>query len=109
MTYTSSWILQRVTAFLLIPLTFWFIYQCIAFQKLNYSEIQFFFKSFVNCFLFLTMTLSMLVHSKIGCETIIQDYVSSEFLKKILKTSINVLTFFLIFLIVLSILKLNFF
>ena len=55
------------------------------------------------------MTLSMLVHSKIGCETIIQDYVSSEFLKKILKISINVLTFFLIFLIVLSILKLNFF
>ena len=36
--YATKWIFQRLTAFILIPLTFWFIYQCISFQQLEYSR-----------------------------------------------------------------------
>ena len=76
--YSTKWIIQRITAILLIPLTFWFIYNCISFQNLSYAEIVFFFHSYLNSFLFLVLMISMLIHAKLGCETIVEDYVSSN-------------------------------
>ena len=73
--YASKWILQRITALFLIPLTFWFIYHCVSFQYLQFEEMELFFQSYLNSFLFLMMMIAMLIHGKLGCETIIQDYV----------------------------------
>ena len=41
--YALKWVLQRVTALLLIPLTFWFIYSAISLSKMEYIEITIFF------------------------------------------------------------------
>ena len=87
--YAFKWILQRVTAFILIPLTFWFIYQCISFQSMSYGEVIYFFQSYINSFLFLIMMTAMMIHAKLGCETIVQDYVTSESLAKTLYVIIN--------------------
>ena len=76
--YSTKWIVQRVTAIVLIPLCFWFIYHCISFQNLSYEEIVNFFSSFINGFLFLVLMITMLIHSQLGCETIIEDYISSR-------------------------------
>ena len=75
--YSTKWITQRITALLLVPLFFWFIYHCISFQNLSYKEIVNFFSSFINSFLFLVLMITMLIHSQLGCETIIEDYISS--------------------------------
>ena len=53
------------------------------FSKINYSQLIFFFSSYVNSILFLIMMVTMLMHAKMGCETIVEDYVSSSALKKI--------------------------
>jgi len=90
--YASKWILQRVTALILIPLTFWFIYQCISFQSMNYYDIINFFQSYINSLLFLIMMTVMIVHAKLGCETIVQDYVTSRSLIKTFKVIINFIT-----------------
>ena len=82
--YSTKWIAQRVTALLLVPLFFWFIYHCISFQNLSYKEIVNFFSSFINSFLFLVLMIAMLIHSQLGCETIIEDYISSMTLFKII-------------------------
>ena len=87
--YASKWILQRVTALILIPLTFWFIYQCISFQSMSYAEIIYFFKSYINSFLFMIMMTAMMIHVKLGCETIVQDYVTTVNSIKTLKVIIN--------------------
>ena len=76
--YSTTWIMQRVTALLLVPLLFWFIYHCISFQNLSYEEIVNFFSSFINSFLFLVLMVTMLIHSQLGCETIIEDYIASR-------------------------------
>ena len=76
--YSTKWITQRVTALLLVPLFFWFIYHCISFQNLSYEEIFNFFSSFINSFLFMVLMIAMLIHSQIGCETIIEDYITSK-------------------------------
>jgi len=105
--YVYKWILQRVTAFLLIPLTFWFIYQCISFQNIRYNQLSSFFNSYLNSFLFLLMMSAMLIHAKIGCETIIQDYVSTYSLKNIFKYIINIITFSLLLMVFFAIIRLN--
>jgi len=105
--YFSKWVVQRVTAIFLIPLSFWFIYHCVSFQKFKYFELQLFFQSYVNSFLFLVMMIFMLIHSKLGLETILQDYISSSSLKKIFKRMINFITFFSLFLVVVAIIKIN--
>ena len=81
--YSSKWIIQRITAVLLIPLTIWFIYNCVLFSKSNYSDLILFFSSYINSILFLAMMIVMLIHSKYGCETIIDDYVVSKKIKTI--------------------------
>ena len=80
--YTSKWIMQRLTAALLIPLTFWFVYQCVLISSYDYDQIRSFFFSKVNTILFLILIISMLYHAKLGNETIVEDYVTSHNLKK---------------------------
>ena len=105
--YTSRWVLQRITAIFLIPLTIWFIYQCVSFQDFHFQQMKSFFESYVNSFLFLSMMIAMLIHAKLGCETIVIDYISSLNLQKILKGLINVITILTLFLVVGAIFKLN--
>ena len=105
--YSSKWIIQRITAIFLIPLSFWFIYQCISFQQLEYLELRLFFQSYTNSFLFLVMMLSMLIHAKLGCETIIQDYISSPTYKKIVEGLINFITILLLFFVIFAIINMS--
>jgi succinate dehydrogenase / fumarate reductase membrane anchor subunit len=105
--YTSKWVLQRITAIFLIPLTFWFVYQCISFQNSQFQQMKSFFESYLNSFLFLSMMIAMLIHARLGCETIMIDYVNSLNLQKILKSLINIITILTLFLVVGAIFKLN--
>ena len=105
--YSFKWIMQRVTALFLIPFSFWFIYHCISFQNLTYFEFKMFFESFFNSTLFVLMMITMLIHAKLGCETIIQDYISTPTLNKICKKIINFFIIFLLFLVILAIFNLS--
>ena len=53
------------------------------------------------------MMIAMLVHAKLGCETIIQDYISQINLKKIFNFFINFITLCSLFLIIVAIIRLN--
>ena len=102
--YASKWILQRITAVILVPLTFWFVYQCVLLSKYGYDEIKLFFYSKINSAFYLILIVAMLYHSKLGCETIVEDYVTSNNLKRITKLFINLLTYLFMILTALSLL-----
>ena len=55
------------------------------------------------------MMVSMLIHVKIGCETIIQDYISNFSLKKIFINFINFIIILSLFLIIIAIINMNIF
>ena len=99
--------MQRITALFLIPLTFWFIYQCISFQNSQFEEMKLFFQSFLNSFLFLSMMIVMLIHAKLGCETVVQDYISSLYLQKTFKVLINFIILITLLLVIAAIFKLS--
>ena len=91
--YATKWIAQRVTAVILIPLTFWFVYQCILLSNYEYDQTKAFFFSKVNSLLYFILVVAMLYHAKLGCETIVEDYVTSHNVKKITKLFINLLSY----------------
>ena len=103
--YARKWLIQRITATLLIPLSFWFIYHCVSFASMNYDQLFLFFKSIINSLLFLIMMISMLIHAKLGCETIVEDYVTSKRLKDISTLFINLIVYLSIIIITLAILR----
>ena len=103
--YARKWIIQRITAILLIPLSFWFIYHCLSFASMNYTQLFLFFKSHFNSLLFLIMMISMLIHAKLGCETIVEDYVTSKSLKDISTLLINLIVYLSMIIIILAIAK----
>ena len=86
--YASKWIMQRLTAVILIPLTFWFVYQCVVLSTYEYHQIKAFFFSKINASLFFILIISMLYHAKLGNETIVEDYVTSVNLKRVTKLTI---------------------
>ena len=103
--YANKWLIQRITATLLIPLSFWFIYHCLSFASMNHAQLYLFFKSIINSLLFLIMMISMLIHTKLGCETIIEDYVTSKSLKNISTLLINLIVYLSMIIITLAIVR----
>ena len=103
--YARKWLIQRITATLLIPLSFWFIYHCLSFASMNYTQLFLFFKSIINSLLFLRMMISMLIHAKFGCETIVEDYVTSKILKDISTLLINLIVYLSMIIITLAIVR----
>ena len=103
--YARKWLIQRITATLLIPLSFWFIYHCLSFASMNYDQLFLFFKSIINSLMFLIMMILMLIHAKLGCETIVEDYVTSKRLKDISTLFINLIVYLSIIIITLAILR----
>ena len=103
--YARKWLIQRITATLLIPLSFWFIYHCLSFASMNYTQLFLFFKSTINSLLFLIMMISMLIHTKLGCETIVEDYVTSKSVKHISTLLINLIVYLSMIIITLAIVR----
>ena len=95
--YSTKWIIQRITALILIPLTFWFVYNCLQLASFNYDQTKAFFFSKLNSSLYFILMIAMLYHAKLGNETIVEDYVTSHNSKKI--TNLFISALFYIFMI----------
>ena len=73
----------------------WFIYSSISLSDMEYNEINMFFKSYINLLLFFIMMITMLLHSKLGLITIVDDYVTSKKGSKTIKFIINLIVYLL--------------
>ena len=107
--YALKWLLQRITALILIPLTFWFIYSAISLSKMEYYETINFFQSYLNSSLFYIMMISMLFHGKLGLQTIIDDYVTSKRISNLSKWCVNFFAYMIMTLLTIFITKTLFF
>ena len=97
------WLLQRITAIMLIPLSLWFLYKLVKLSSYNHNELILFFSSTANSLLFLIIIITSILHGKLGIKTILEDYVRALNLRNISINIINILSYILIAISILSI------
>lgn len=78
---TGHWWMQRVTAIALIGLGLWFMISIAAAGDLGYGSTIAWLARPVNAVLLSSFVLTLLYHSKLGVQVVIEDYVSSPVLK----------------------------
>ena len=98
----TSWLLQRISAVILVPLAIWFIYLCLNFASmLTEASYKKFIDALQNKFnlvgLVLFVTIS-LFHGYLGMKVILEDYIAD---KKYRHLSILFLKIFSIFIFIL--------
>ncbi len=74
---TGHWWMQRVTAIALIGLGLWFMISLIVIGDLGYRSTVDWLAGPLNAVLMSLFVLTMLYHSKLGVQIVIEDYVSS--------------------------------
>ena len=94
-TVLNHWILQKVSAFVLIPLVVWFLYVFKDFLYNNYNDKVLWFKSYSNCILLSIFLLVAIFHLRLGLTVVIEDYIHNLKRKKILLSFLEILYLFL--------------
>ena len=69
---------------ILVPLNLWFIYSITFMSKANYETVIVWLSSKTNSILMLIFILIIYYHAVLGLQVIIEDYVATEWRKKIL-------------------------
>lgn len=78
-----TWIIQRLTALLLIPLTIWFLFSLLQVLPLGYTEAREWLASPFNSILFGVFMIILYHHGWVGMREVIEDYVHQPALKRV--------------------------
>lgn len=72
------WIVQRLTAILLIPLSVWFISKVLSLVGASQQEFQAWVLVPANAVLLISFVLMLFYHGYLGLQVVIEDYVHQE-------------------------------
>lgn len=75
------WWAQRLTAVALVPLTLWFVFSIACLAGAEKAEVLAWVASPVNAVALMLFLATLLHHSQLGVQVVIEDYVHSEGLK----------------------------
>ena len=91
----NHWILQKVSALVLIPLGIWFLFMIKDFLYYDFTNKILWFKNFYNSLLLSIFILVSIFHLRIGLTVVIEDYIHSLKRKKTLLSLLEILYLFL--------------
>ena len=72
---TGHWWAQRVSALCLVPLTLWFLVALVRVPLADYAAVSIWAGSGWNPLWLALLLLAMCVHSRLGVQVVIEDYV----------------------------------
>lgn len=75
---THHWIVQRITAIALVPLTIWFVFAAIGLAGGGYAEAQAWLAAPINAVLMILLTIATFHHMQLGLQVVIEDYIHAE-------------------------------
>ncbi len=78
---SGHWWLQRVTAVALIPLSFWQLNLMSLISGAPYADTVAWLSSPINTACIIAWLMSVFYHAALGIQVVIEDYVSTEWLK----------------------------
>ena len=86
---TSHWLVQRITAVILIPLSFKFIIFLNLCVNAPYKETKAWLASTGNLVWIFACLVAVFYHAALGLQVVIEDYVANQGLQSILIKAIN--------------------
>ncbi len=89
------WILQKVSALVLIPIGIWFLFIIKDFLYYDFTNKILWFKNFYNSLLLSIFILVSIFHLRLGLTVVIEDYIHSLKRKKTLLSFLEILYLFL--------------
>ncbi|MEM1437592.1 MAG: succinate dehydrogenase, hydrophobic membrane anchor protein [Pseudomonadota bacterium] len=72
---TEHWWTQRVSAVAMAPLMLWFVISMLVLPAYDYSAVSAWLAAPVNAVLMLLASFTLLYHSALGTQVVIEDYV----------------------------------
>ena len=78
---TEHWWMQRVTAIALVPLTLWFLVALVGLDATDYSAVTSWIAAPLNAVLLILLLVTLLNHSQLGLQVVVEDYVHTHWLK----------------------------
>ncbi len=99
------WLAERISAVLLLPLTFWLIYSIISLRYANYEAYTLWLQNPLNASLLLSFLGLMFYHAAAGLQVVIEDYVSCHAKKLFMIFAVKAAFGFMAFLSLVSVLK----
>jgi len=80
----NKWIIQRVSAVVLIPLLLFFLYSLVDLVNQDYTGALDFFDNYLSITIFILFLIFAGLHLKLGLGEIVEDYIQDERVKGIL-------------------------
>jgi len=80
----NKWIIQRVSAVVLMPLLLFFLYSLVDLVNKDYTGALDFFDNYLSIIIFTLFLIFAGLHLKLGLSEIIEDYIQDERLKGVL-------------------------
>lgn len=80
-TGTHHWLMQRVTAIILLPLILWLVYSIFSLQGATYTEFTAWLANPLNAILMVFFIVTGMYHSVLGNQVIIEDYISHKWFR----------------------------
>lgn len=77
----SHWWVQRLTSVALIPLSAWFAWSVLRFDKLDYAVVHAWLSSSLNALGAFLLVVVLTWHSSLGVQVVIEDYVHNDGVK----------------------------
>ncbi len=78
---SGHWWMQRITAVALLPLTFWLLVLLNLCSNAPYQETREWLATPLNTACIIAWLLAVFYHAALGIQVVIEDYISTEWLK----------------------------
>jgi succinate dehydrogenase / fumarate reductase membrane anchor subunit len=75
------WLMERVTAVALIPLTFWLVWSMVNLRGASYVDFLIWIEKPHNAVLMILTILIGFYHGAAGLQVVIEDYITSHYMK----------------------------
>jgi succinate dehydrogenase / fumarate reductase membrane anchor subunit len=86
---THHWIVQRISAVALLPLTAWFFIVALGTMASGYADARSFIAQPWNSVLMAALVLSAFYHAALGLQVVVEDYVHTRWLEVALQIGIK--------------------
>ena len=80
--YSKSWILQKLTAIVFLLFLIYLVFSLKNINLSKHDELLIWFSNYFNFFSFTLLFSAILIHSKLGLSSIIDDYIHNIKVKK---------------------------